>query len=247
MISKSHTKYIQSLQHKKFRDEYGLFIGEGPKVVTELLAAGRFSCHEIFAEEKWLKENAGGLQKFPVASISALKDFELQKISALHTANKIIGVFEKAPNQPIENTRGRVSLALDTIQDPGNFGTIIRIGDWFGIENIICSPGCADLYNPKVVQSTMGSISRVNIYYTELAEWLDEQPGINIYGADMNGTNIRLMKPLEEGIIVIGNEGHGISAPVMKRVTERIAIPGRGDAESLNAAVATGIILAQLT
>ena len=141
---------------------------------------------------------------------------------------------------------GKITLVLDTIQDPGNLGTIIRTADWFGIENIICSPACADMYNPKVVQSTMGSLARVNIFYTNLEEWLQKNKKIKKYATALNGKNISELKNVKEAIIIIGNEGKGISDAVMDLVEEKITIPKIGEAESLNAAVATGIILSSV-
>ena len=135
---------------------------------------------------------------------------------------------------------------LDTIQDPGNFGTIIRIADWFGISDIICSEGCADMYNPKVVQSTMGSLGRVNIIYTSLPHWLGENKNVKNYSAVLNGKAVQSLGKLKEGVIIIGNEAHGISEEVMQLVNEKITIPKIGQAESLNAAVATGIILSHI-
>jgi TrmH family RNA methyltransferase len=247
MISKTHTKYIQSLQHKKFRDEFAVFIAEGPKVVLDLLTSRKFICTSVFAEQQWLDENALLPEKYPATAFESIKDFELEKISALTTPNSVLAVFEKAAQHDPADLGGKITLSLDTIQDPGNMGTIIRIADWFGIENIICSTGCADMYNPKVVQSTMGSLARVNIFYTNLASWLQNKRTVNIYAAALNGKNIKTISPVREGIIVIGNEGRGISDEIMELADERISIPKTGGGESLNAAVATGIILSQLT
>ena len=165
MFSKSHTKYIQSLHHKKFRDEYGVFIAEGPKVVEELLLQDNMSCKEIFSLPAWLTGNQQLLEKKNIDQLFEIKDFELEKISALATPNQVLAVFEQRVKMDTFPVTGRITLVLDTLQDPGNIGTIIRIADWFGIENIICSPRSAEIYNPKVVQSTMGSIARVNVLY----------------------------------------------------------------------------------
>ncbi|MGB4844794.1 MAG: RNA methyltransferase, partial [Ferruginibacter sp.] len=139
-----------------------------------------------------------------------------------------------------------ITLALDTIQDPGNLGTIIRIADWFGIANIVCAAGTADIYNPKVVQSTMGSLGRVNIVYTDLPVWLMRNKKIKIYSASLDGKDVKSFGRLKEGIIVIGNEANGVSDEVLQMVDAKITIPKIGEAESLNAAVATGIILSHL-
>jgi TrmH family RNA methyltransferase len=246
MLSKTHTKYIQSLQHKKFRDEHGLFLAEGPKVVMDLLNGRKFICKEIFALNSWLQAHNKQLSSLRETVVSDVADFELQKISSLTTAHDLVAVFEKRrPVVEIDPT-SKITLALDTIQDPGNLGTIIRIADWFGIENIICSIGCADMYNAKVVQSTMGSLGRVNLIYTNLVDWLQQNNKVKVYSASLDGKDMKSLGKLKEGIIIIGNEANGVSDEVMKLVQEKITIPRIGEAESLNAAVATGIILSHL-
>jgi len=247
MLSKTHTKYIQSLQHKKLRDEHGLFLAEGPKVVMDLLNSRKFICKEILALNSWLEEHAKALAVLNNTVITALQDFELQKISSLSTAHDIVAVFEKRPPQNNFMPVAKITLALDTIQDPGNLGTIIRIADWFGIENIVCSIGCADMYNAKVVQSTMGSLGRVNVIYTDLVCWLQENNQVKIYAASLEGGDVKTMGKLTEGIIITGNEANGVSDAVMDMVHEKITILRIGEAESLNAAVATGIILSHIT
>ena len=246
MLSKTHTKYIQSLQHKKFRDETGLFIAEGPKVVSDLLNSHNFVCKEIFALTEWFDLNENIKASNTDTLLVEVKDFELKKISALSTSHSVLGVFKKRKQNSGLKITNKLTLALDTVQDPGNLGTIIRIADWFGIENIICSEGCADMYNSKVVQSTMGSLGRVNIVYTDLEGWLQHNKKIRIYAASLEGVAVKTIGKLHEGVIVIGNEAHGISEPVMQLVNEKITIPKKGAAESLNAAVATGIILSHL-
>jgi RNA methyltransferase, TrmH family len=246
MFNKTHTKYIQSLHHKKFRDENNVFIAEGAKVVLELLESREFVCQQLFAVNEWLSNNEKKLQKHSGMQVFTVKDFELEKISALSSPNNLLAVFKKKEQaQPI-NIKGKITLVLDTIQDPGNLGTIIRTADWFGIQNIICSTACADMYNPKVVQSTMGSLARLNIFYTNLQDWLQSNKGIKKYAATLNGKNIDSLKAIKEGIIIIGNEGNGISDTVLNLASEKITIAKKGEAESLNAAVATGIILAAI-
>ena len=246
MLSKTHTKYIQSLLHKKQRDELGLFVAEGPKVVTDLLESRKFVCKEIFALQEWLTENERSISILKDVSITEVKDFELQKISALSTAHNVLAVFEKRKQSFNIETTGKITLALDTIQDPGNLGTIIRIADWFAVTDIVCSVGCADMYNAKVVQSTMGSLGRVNLIYTNLVDWLKQNKKLKIYSASLEGNDINTIGKLTEGIIIIGNEAHGVSDEVMNLVNEKITIPRIGEAESLNAAVATGIILSHV-
>lgn len=248
MLSKTHTKYIQSLWHKKQRDETGLFIAEGPKLVMELLLGRKFNCKEIIATGAWLEQHDILLSTNSMTHVAVtdVKDFELEKISQLSSANNVVAIFEKRKEDHQFKTAGKIILALDTIQDPGNLGTIIRIADWFGIEHIVCSIGCADMYNPKVVQSTMGSLGRVNVIYTELSFWLSENKNTKIYSASLEGRDINVVGKLNEGIIIIGNEANGVSETVMGLVQEKITIPKFGEAESLNAAVATGIILSHV-
>ncbi|HMC98943.1 MAG TPA: RNA methyltransferase [Ferruginibacter sp.] len=246
MISKSHTKYIQSLQHKKFRDESGQFVAEGPKTVLELLEGKSFVCKEMFALEDWLSANEMLLTKSKGTELNVIKDFELEKISALTTPNKVLAVFEKRTVESNVQFNGKITLVLDSIQDPGNFGTIIRTADWFGISTIVCSPTSADMYNPKVVQSTMGSLGRVNILYEDLVSWIKQNDSIRTYAAVLEGKPVNKVKGITEGAIIIGNEGKGIGEDVMGLVNEKITIARKGAAESLNAAVATGIILSQL-
>jgi RNA methyltransferase, TrmH family len=242
MISKSQIKYIQSLGQKKQRDELGLFIAEGPKLVSELLQQKETVAEQVFATGDWLKENQQHTLNVECIEIT---DEELERISQLTTPNRVVAIVKKfVAIHPI--VKGKISLALDTIQDPGNLGTIIRTADWFGIENIICSEDCADLYNPKVVQATMGSIARVKVFYTPLTEWMKKQNDIRVYASALEGKNVTKMSRLPEGIILIGNESKGISSELLQRSNEKITIPQKGKAESLNAAVATGIILSYL-
>src|SRR5882757_6694243 len=210
-LSKTHTKYIQSLQHKKFRDEFDVFIAEGPKVVLELLDSRVFVCKELYALENWLKDNQSVTGRYGIETVVGVKDFELEKISALNTPNTVLAVFQKREAITETGFKNKITLVLDTIQDPGNLGTIIRTADWFGVDNIICSPDCADRYNSKVVQSTMGSLARVNLMYTDIEQWLKVNNDITIYAATMHGSDIRDLHGIKEGIIIIGNEGKGIS------------------------------------
>jgi TrmH family RNA methyltransferase len=164
----------------------------------------------------------------------------------LTTPHHVLAVFEQKQATSPTNIKDAITLVLDGIQDPGNLGTIIRTADWFGVNNIICSPVCADMYNPKVVQSTMGSIARVNIFYTDLTAWLQKNNTVKKYAAALHGENINNLKDIKEAILIIGSEGKGISEAVMNLVDEKITIPKIGEAESLNAAVAAGIILSKI-
>lgn len=243
MLGKLKIKYIQSLGQKKLRDTEDVFIAEGPKIIAELLASAKQNIRQVYALEEWIKRNENELGNIETIEIS---EDELGKISQLSTPNQALAVVKKFDEPAVIGTKGTVSLALDTIQDPGNLGTIIRIADWFGINQVICSRDCADIYNPKVVQSTMGSIARVKVLYTDLVAWLALQKDIRVYAAALEGQDITAMKKFQEGIIVIGNESKGISEEVMKLVNVKVTIPQKGKAESLNAAVATGIILSHL-
>ena len=244
MISKTHTKYIQSLHHKKFRDEYGVFIAEGPKVVLDMLETGMYFCKELFTTNKWLDNYTRLVAIKEETEIVELQDFELEKISALTTPHQVLAVFEKQQAQVPANVNGQITLVLETIQDPGNLGTIIRTADWFGLKNIICSPDCVEMYNPKVVQSAMGSLGRVNVCNTSLVEWLLQNQHIPSFACTLNGRSADQLGQLKEGLFIIGNESKGISEELLKQANEQITIPGKGGAESLNAAVASGIILA---
>jgi TrmH family RNA methyltransferase len=242
MLVKSQVKYIQSLSHKKLRDSEGVFVAEGPKLINELLSAG-LPLQQLYAVKDWME----GQRQQLAGAVTEITPSELERISLLQTPNQVLGIFKKpvfTANSPARNT---LSLMLDTIQDPGNLGTIIRCADWFGISRVFCSADCADAYNPKVVQATMGSIARVQVVYGELTEVLQQQPELPAYAAVLNGTDLRQLPPVKEGIVIIGNESKGISDAVLALSRNRITIPRYGQAESLNAAVATGIILSHIT
>ena len=243
MLGKSQAKYIQSLGQKKVRDAEGVFVAEGPKIIAELLASANANILQLYALHDWIAANRNDCNGVEIIEVD---ENDLTKISQLATPNKVLAVVKKQETADHLQTKGTVSLVLETIQDPGNLGTIIRIADWFGIKQIICSEDCADMYNPKVVQSTMGSIVRVKILYTDLAPWLEEQKDVFIYAAALEGQNVMAMKKITEGLIVIGNESKGISTAIFEQVDVKITIPRIGKAESLNAAVATGIILAHV-
>ena len=187
MLSKTIVKYIQSLGHKKLRDEQGVFIAEGPRVVTELLLSNKFGCKIICGLQTWMDDNAALLKNIPAEDKIEINEVELERISLLQTPNKVVAVFYKK-EEKLTDLKNSFSLMLDEIQDPGNMGTIIRTADWFGVKNIICSNECVDRYNPKVVQASMGSLSRVNIIYTNLAQFIKTNKEINIYAATFSCT-----------------------------------------------------------
>ena len=247
MINKQTVKYIQSLQHKKFRDEHGAFIAEGPKVVTELLKDNIFVCEALYCTAKGKEMIPGSLLSDHSDKMSLLEDFEMEKLSALSVPNNLLAVFKKRDVSSSRTFNALLTLVLDDIQDPGNLGTIIRNADWFGIKNIICSRATADCYNPKVVQSTMASLGRVNMIYADIQSLFIVNPSVPKYAAVLGGKDIRSLGKIKEGFILIGNESKGISEELLEMADEKISIPGSGYAESLNAAVATGIILFSVT
>ena len=242
MISKSQLKYIQSLGQKKHRDDAGVFIAEGPKLVNELLKMPSAEVLEIYALNDWVVQQRALPSN---TKVSVITEKELERITQLRTPNQVIAVIKKFPAKPIR-LANQLTLVLDAIQNPGNLGTILRIADWFGVKQIICSLECADVYNPKVVQSTMGSIARVSVIYTDLVEFFKKQT-MTVYAAMLEGKNIFELSAVKEGLLLIGNESKGIHEKLIPFVTEKITIPKKGQAESLNAAVATGIILSHLT
>jgi RNA methyltransferase, TrmH family len=239
MLSKREIKDIQSLSHKKFRAELKLFVAEGPKVVGELIQLVPAQVEKVYAVNGWISSNPALVQDLNVIEVN---EKELEKISQLQSPNQVVAVFKQFS---LKVPSSSFILYLDTIQDPGNFGTIIRIADWFGVKDVVCTQGCADLYNLKVVQSTMASIARVNVFYDDAQQWLREQ-NLPVYAATLNGRSLNDVEKIKAGILVIGNESRGISDEVLQYATEKITIPKIGEAESLNAAVATGIILSHL-
>lgn len=245
MISKSVVKFVHSLELKKNRKREGLFVAEGPKVVADMLV--RYTAREIIATEDWLSHNAQSLRSQGGTEVIAVSGEELRKVSFLQHPQQVIAILRipEAATPALPDLRRELCLALDGVQDPGNLGTIIRIADWFGISHIFCSPDTADAYNPKVVQATMGSLARTNIIYTELETLLDEcATDIPIYGTLLDGDNIYESRLTQNGIIVMGNEGNGISQEIRKRVSRKLLIPDfheGGTADSLNVAIATAI------
>ena len=246
MLSKKIVKYIQSLSHKKFRDEEGAFIAEGPKVVGEFLAQKKMGVVAICAEKDWIFENENLLKDIPATHVFETDDHWLKSISQMKTPNKVVAVFKKSNTSEMVNLSGKISIMVDYLQDPGNLGTIIRIADWFAIENIICSKNSVECYNPKVVQSTMGSLARVNVIYTDLEKFISEHKKVPVFATTLTGTSIFDLPRITEGIILIGNESNGIKPSLLQLCRQEITIPRLGHAESLNAAVASGIIISRI-
>ncbi len=241
MLVKSKVKYIQSLSHKKHRDEEGVFVAEGPKIINELLAGDSVELKELYA----LPELIVLLPPKVRPLVNEISNRELERISFLSTPHQMLAIFKK-PAPVIPDLSKGLTLMLDNIQDPGNLGTIIRSADWFGVQHIICSPDCADAFGPKTIQSTMGSIARVNIVYDDLVRIIEANPDTGFYAAKLEGENIYTTKIPADAVIIIGNESKGISNEIVSRVKNGITIPKTGQVESLNAAVATGIILSHL-
>ena len=246
MLTKQNIKYIQSLQHKKFRDELGVFVAEGPKVVEELLLSAKFNCEAIFSMAKWIEGLSSSLLDKISGKLQIVEAFELEKIANYSTPNSVVAVFKKSNPAEVIELKGNITLVLDGIQDPGNLGTIIRNADWFGIKNIICSTTTVDMYNSKVVQSTMASLSRLNIIYTDLYSWLRDHRDVKILATVLDGSPLEQTKHLHEAIVIIGNEANGIHSELVSLAEHKITIPRIGMAESLNAGVATGVVLYEL-
>lgn len=243
MISKNLIKLIKSLEQKKYRKREKLFVAEGPKVVGDLMAL--MAPQRIIATSEWYKEKK-------ISEDVVVTEDEIRKVSFLQHPQDVLALFglPEMEELPVEQLRDHLTLALDDVQDPGNLGTIIRLADWFGIEHILCNQGTADAYSPKVVQATMGSIARVKLHYTNLAEYLEQlQDAVPVYGTFLDGNNLYAEKLSPSGIIIMGNEGNGISEQVERYVTKRLLIPSypaeRPTAESLNVAIATAITCAE--
>lgn len=246
MLSKALLKQITSLELKKYRKESGLFIAEGGKTVTDLLAAG-IAAEKILATRAWLDCNK---LEYGVNAVEITEE-EMRRASFQRTPQGIMGLFR----QPCHRTdlsapQKRLCLALDNVQDPGNLGTIIRIADWFGIEEIFCSKGSADAYNPKTIQATMGAIARVKVHYIDLAEFIASLEGkAPVYGTFLDGEDLYSHELSPNGLIVMGNEGNGISEECASKINRRLLIPnypaGNKTSESLNVSTATAIICSE--
>ena len=237
MVSKNQIKLITSLQQKKYRNANKLFFAEGVKGIEELLESN-FELEHLYTTQN----NFDTVSKEKKTIIS---ENDLKKISALATPNSCLAIF-KMPEEKVIIEKGLI-LALDSIRDPGNLGTILRLCDWFGIQQVLCSKETVDLFNPKVVQATMGSIARVNLNYVDLNKFL-QQTKLPIYGTFMDGENIYKSSLSQDGIIIMGNEANGISEELEKLVQNRITIPRSGEVqktESLNVATATAIVLSE--
>lgn len=237
MLSKNQLKSISCLHQKKYRFSHQLFFAEGVKVIQELLTSN-FELDHLYTTKD-------DFQSVSNDKKTLISETELKKITALATPNSCLAVFKIPKEKKIEQSG--IVLALDSIRDPGNLGTILRLCDWFGIHQIVCSKDAVDIYNPKVVQATMGSISRVQVHYLDLEEFISQSP-LPVFGTFLEGENIYKTKLPQEAILIIGNEANGISEELEKISTNKLTIPRFGSlqkTESLNAATATAIILSE--
>ena len=252
MISKNRLKYVRSLEMKKYRKADNVFVAEGRKLVGDLLDV--FECTYLVATADWLSANAPWVERQHGLEIDEVTDDELRRISFQETPQQVLAVFRQ-PEYSVdvnEVAKQQLCLALDDVQNPGNLGTIVRLADWFGIRHIYCSLGTADIYGPKTVQATMGSLARVRVHYCDLTEALRSLPSssaVPVYGTFLDAPSLYDSPLSQHGIIVMGNEGNGISPSVAQYVTRRLFIPpypeGRETAESLNVAIATAVICAE--
>lgn len=238
MLTKSTIKLVQSLQDKKHRREQFLFVAEGAKIVSEVLGS-KIIVKTLFATPIWMQSNAQNVHK--AIECIVVDEKQIKQLSALPSPPEVIIVCHMVSAEPPAALQG-LTLLLDTIQDPGNLGTIIRYADWYGLKHIICSDACADVYNPKVIQASMGSFARVEVSYTQLDAFISKHSGIPVYGALLQGTSIYNTKFGKDGMLLLGSEGSGISRSLLPLITHAISIPKRGGAESLNAAIAGAII-----
>lgn len=235
-ISLQKIKWLRSLRNKKIRDNLSAFVVEGEKIVKELVEQYPEKISIILASEDIYIEM--GLNRFDNAFVGSISDFE--KVTSLNTAPKVIAVASKLDEKEIK-TEQRI-LVLDGIQDPGNLGTIIRTADWFGFDQVVCSENTVDIYNQKVIQASMGSIFRVNVVYRNLPDFI-RNLNCPIHGALLQGEDLHSFNSYEINVLVLGNEGKGISNEVLPLVSNPISIKGSGNAESLNVGIATGIFL----
>lgn len=243
-LSKAKLKLIRSLEQKKYRKEHLLFVAEGPKLVEEFM--GYFECKMVVATASWLAKNP----YFKSEEHILVDEAELAKASFLKHPQQVLALF-KQPSYQIDSgiINQQLCLALDGVQDPGNLGTIVRLADWFGIEHIFCSNDTVDIYNPKSIQATMGGYARVKVHYTALEKLIEKLPEAAIYGTFLDGENIYETTLSKNGLLIMGNEGKGISDTLAKAVTKKLYIPNypinRESTESLNVAIATSITCAE--
>lgn len=245
MLSKSKVKYIHSLELKKYRNEADAFVAEGNKLVSDMMQA--FDCELLLAKPRWMATQGD----LPVKELIVAEEEDIRKASFLKNPQDVLAVF-KRPAWSLDEAdpATQLLLALDGVQDPGNLGTIIRLADWFGIEHIVCSKDCADVFSPKTVQATMGALAHVKVHYTDLVPFLEKQaPSTAVYGTFLDGENLYTQQLTDTGIIVMGNEGNGIRPEIETLISTQLYIPNypveRETSESLNVAIATAVVCAE--
>jgi TrmH family RNA methyltransferase len=239
MLTNAQQKYVLSLHQKKYRKLNSTFIVEGRKNVAELLTSD-YKVEQLFATETFLESNSSTRKS---TDCTIVNEKELGKISTLKTSDQVLAVVSQFKNKYLDAINDELVLVLDEVKDPGNLGTIIRIADWYGIDKVICSLNTVEFYNPKVIMATMGSFSRVRVFVTDLKEYFGPLKSVNVYGAYLEGNSVYERDKTAEGYLVMGSESHGISSELASYITEKVTIPKRGKAESLNVAISTAILL----
>ncbi|SMP20407.1 RNA methyltransferase, TrmH family [Algoriphagus winogradskyi] len=239
MLSKNTVKFIKSLHQKKFRNQEQKFFVEGEKSVVEVLNSD-FRLDLLVATDSFFEKYKSLIGKSGVQVILATQN-QLETLGQYQSNDSALAVVHMKTNSAFDFPKGNFVIGLDDVRDPGNLGTIIRIADWYGIKNLVFSDQTADFYNPKVIQSSMGSFTRVNFFYADLKA-VFKQWNVPVYGAFLNGKNVHQMNQIQEGVILMGNESNGISTELEAVVTDKVTIPGFGEAESLNVAIATAIL-----
>ncbi len=242
MISKNQISFIRSLSDKKQRLKYACFVAEGNKIAIEILNSN-WAIEQVYATQQFVDANTF---RFDKSKINVVTKEEIERISHLQAPTDVVIVLKIPTHNHAEISTNGWSLALDGIQDPGNFGTIIRTADWFGIKQIFASPDCADLYNSKTIQATMGSFLRMKVQVIDLEKLIAENKFEQIAVAVMNGENISKVAFAKNGLMILGSEGKGVSKSIIEKATHPVTITGKGTAESLNVAVAAGIICSRL-
>lgn len=239
MLSKNTVKFIKSLHQKKYRSETGKFFVEGEKSVLEVLNSD-FSVDLLLITETFERKHSAICSAFTGEKIQVTQN-QLEQVGQYQSNDSALAVVSMLENTSFEPGQEELILALDDVRDPGNLGTIIRVADWYGITKLVFSPQTAEFYNPKVIQATMGSFTRVQFFYEDLDKVLDRW-NVPVYGAFLDGENIHQLKKPAPGVLLMGNEAKGISPEMEKKVTQKVTIPGFGEAESLNVAIATAIL-----
>ena len=247
MISKAQVKFIRLLHQKKYRSSHLLFLAEGSKIAVDIIDSA-LKVHKIYATAAWLTENKDILEQHQDIEANEVTPEEMEKISALDTPQDVLLLvyIPESKNTGVDKD-AKIILVADSIRDPGNLGTIVRICDWYGIKQFFCSEDCAEIYNPKTVRATMGSIGRVEVVYTDIKELIGNDKTHKSYAATLDGNvNVHKIDKAEPVLLVIGNEAHGVSEEIVSLCDDTIMIPRFGNAESLNASIATAVLVDNL-